>query len=220
MIEKEFMGEKFFFHKTNTAQALADEIFSDCYRVFQSELKFEEGDVVLDLGACEGMFSIMIAKIFPFVKVYSYEPVTRTYHQLLRNIGLNGVTNVFPRQLGVAREAGKRTLFISKDFSGGSSALITYNPDHHIQEEVTLVSLDDIFNNEKIEKVKLLKIDIEGMEYEVLQYTDILDRIEYVTGEFHINRNLEYVGRRMDGLANYLSTRTKLIGVEACRMAE
>jgi FkbM family methyltransferase len=214
------MGEKFFFNKTNTAQQLVDEVFSDCYRVFQTEIKFEPGDVVLDLGACEGMFSIMIAKIFPFVKVYSYEPVTRTYHQLLRNIGLNGTTNIMPRQLAVGKKAGKMTMYISKDFSGGSSSLITYKPEDHLKEEVNVVTLEDIFNNEDIDKVKLLKIDIEGMEYEVLQYTELLDRVEYVTGEFHINRNLEYVGRRMDGLANYLSTRTKLIGVEACRMAE
>jgi len=220
VIEKEFMGEKFFFNKTNTAQQLVDEIFSDCYRVFQSLIQFEPGDVVIDLGACEGMFSIMIAKIFPFVKVYSYEPVTRTYHQLLRNIGLNGTTNIMPRQLAVGKIAGKMTMYISKDFSGGSSSLITFNPEHHITEEVAVVTLEDIFNNEDIEKAKLLKIDIEGMEYEVLQYTELLDRVEYVTGEFHINRNLEYVGRRMDGLANYLSTKTKLIGVEACRMAE
>jgi len=219
MIEKEFMGHKFEFEETPTAPQLVNEIFSDCYRVFSEKIPILPGDVVLDFGACEGMFSIMIGKIFPESKVYAFEPVKRTFNTLFANLYQNRMKNVHPRPYGIGREDGKVTVVVSKDFSGGSSAKITFNPEHHYTEEIDVRSLKSILDKEGISKVKLLKIDVEGMEYEALYYTDI-SMVEYLVGEFHTNRHLDYDGRRIDGLANFLGRKVKLVGMEACKMSD
>jgi len=64
MIQLEYRGTQFYFEESATAQMLINEIFSDNYKIFEREVEFEDGDVVLDLGANEGMFSIMVAKLF------------------------------------------------------------------------------------------------------------------------------------------------------------
>ena len=221
MIELEFRGERFFFNETPTAKVLVEEVFADNYEVFSKEIPVGPGDVVLDLGANEGMFSIMMAKMFPMAAVYSYEPVPRTYFQMVRNIGLNGVTNINVFNCGVGKNGQNfGVLNVDRQFSGGSSGKDTLNPESGIPTAVTLTSLDDIFAENKISHCKLLKMDIEGMEYEALYDCGVLPKVEYMVAEFHINQRLEFEGRRVQGLISWVGNRTKLMHVDVCKMAE
>jgi FkbM family methyltransferase len=223
IIKHTFNNIDFYFNTTPQAEALIGEIFGDNYKVFASGIdkEFQPGDVVLDLGACEGMFSIMLAKLFPFLKVIALEPVPRTFYQMLRNIGLNGVMNIEPLNIGAAKETGKVVFSVGKNnYSGGSTSMMTFNPETCDQVEVTLFSLDEIFRMFKIDKLKLLKIDIEGMEYDVLYNTTRLKDAQYLVGEFHTNLKLDARGFRIDGLMNYVERYTQPICLEACKMAE
>ena len=112
-------------------------------------------------------------------------------------------------------------MIVSKDFSGGSTSWCTFNEEDHTKETVHLVTLDSIFERHHgIERCKLLKMDIEGMEYEALYATSILPRVDYMVAEFHMNRKLEFQGRRPDGLATWVKSQTNLIHMDVCRMAE
>ncbi len=59
--------------------------------------------------------------------------------------------------------------------------------DNQAESVVPSVSLQDVFGQHKIKKLKLLKIDCEGSEYEILYNTSpkTLMNIEYLQGEFH-----------------------------------
>ena len=221
----EFQGKTFNFISTPTAPALIKEIFADNYHVLQAikdgKLEFRPGDVVLDVGACEGMFSIMLSELFPEIRIIALEPVPPTYYHLCRNIELNGCKNIEAFNLGLgSRDQKKTEMIVSKDFSGGSTALCTFNPEDHNKVEVGLISLNDAFEIYGIERCKLLKMDIEGMEFEVLYATEMLPRVDCFVGEFHINTRLEYAARRMDGLINWVANRTKVLFIEGVRMAE
>lgn len=218
--ELEFRGEKFRFFQTPSAEATIKEIFSDCYKIFEPEIPFDTGDVILDIGANEGMFSIMMAKLFPQVKVFSFEPITRTFNHLLDNIKLNEILTIHPENIGVGKSKMDLTMNISRDFSGGSSAVIGFNPKDHIQQITKIVSLDEVFDIFRIEKVKLLKIDCEGMEYDVLYPSSKLDKIEYLAGECHHNARLSFENRHPHMLITWLSDRVKLRGIEVCQMAD
>lgn len=222
IIKQQFRDVEYSFYRTPNAEALVNEIFGDNYRVFASGIPFADGDVVLDVGACEGMFSIMMAKTFPGIRVVSLEPITRTYHQLLRNLGLNGVTNVEAHNVGVGKERGTIDMNMCQDdHSGGGSAVMTFDPKLHEKVRVNVIGLNDVFEEFKIERVKLLKIDIEGMEYEaVYPAEEALKKIEYVAGEFHTNLKLDVKGYRMQGLASWVQNRAKIIAIESCKMAE
>jgi FkbM family methyltransferase len=221
IITHEFQSHKFYFNNTKDTPALIKEIFSDNYKVIESGLQFGAGDTILDLGANEGMFSILMSKLFPLARIISLEPVPRTFFQLVRNKGLNGCTNIEAYNVGVGKPGQHTsTLNVSKDFSGGSTSLCTYNPDHHYATEVSVMSLDEVFELYKIDRCKLLKMDIEGMEYEVLYPSTILPRVDNMVMECHYNRRLEYQGRRPDGLITWVGNKVRLIHVEICQMAE
>lgn len=224
VIEYEFQNHKFKFHKTLTAPALIREIFSDNYRILQSGIQFKSGDIVIDVGANEGVFSIMLAKLFPEIQIIAIEPVPNTFNTLCKNLQLNNIdphTRIIPKQIALgAEEAGSVTLNVSKDYSGGSSSFCTFTPSDQYQITVPSTSLDYIFELFQVEHCKLLKIDTEGAEYDILYNFHQFSKVEYMTMEIHHNQKLEYQGRRMDGLVNWLNNQTQLIHVDICNMAE
>ena len=221
ILTHEFRGQKFYFNSTPTAPALIREIFGDNYKVLEKNIEFRPGDVILDIGANEGMFSIFMSKLFPKIRIISLEPVPRTYFQMVRNVGLNGCTNIEAYNIGVGKP-GQHTaiLNVHNEFSGGSSAVDTFHAEDHYQTEVGLISLDDAFELYRIDKCRLLKCDCEGMCYDIFYPTKVLSRVDYMVIEIHHNLRLEYQGRRPDGLRTWLAGRTNLIHVQLCRMAE
>ena len=218
MIELEYRGKQFFFNETPTAPSLVKEIFNDNYKLFDRGVALENGDVVLDIGANEGMFSIMIAKLFPGVRVISLEPVPRTFYQMVRNIGLNGVTNIEPVCVGVGKCDG--FMNVHKEFSGGSSLVDTFDPLNHIKTPVCLTSIDEIWERYKLHRVKLMKMDIEGGEYEALYPCHHMADVDNFVGEFHINKQLEAKGYDINELATWVGAKCNLIHYDRCKMAE
>ena len=222
MLTVEYPKGKFYFNKTPMGEVLVKEVFSDNYKVLSKGLAFESGDVILDIGACEGMFSIMMAKLFPQTRVIALEPVPQTFYSLLRNIGLNGAVNIEPCNVGVAKETGSMVISAcNNNMAGGSSAVMTFNPVEHTQITVDVLSLDDVFEKYNLAKVKLLKMDIEGLEYDVIYASKLLGRVENFVGEFHINKKLKDVqGRDITELATFVGSKTNLMYYEPCYMAE
>jgi len=225
LIKHRFRDHEFQFTSTPTAPALVEEIFGDNYRILQfieeGKLSFRPGDVVIDAGACEGMFSIMLSKLFPEIRIIALEPVPTTYYTLCQNLNLNHCQNIEAFCLGLGgKDQKKVVMIVAKTFAGGSTSLCNFNPEDHYQVDVGLISLDAAFELYGIERCRLLKMDIEGMEYEVLYPTTVLPRVDYFVGEFHINSRLEYASRRMDGLINWIANRTKVLFIEGMRMAE
>ena len=222
IITHEFRDKTFYFNNTITAQILIEEIFSDNYGVIAKDIPFKAGDIILDIGANEGMFSIMMAKLYPMVRVIALEPVPFTYYHLIKNKELNKCGNIDTYNVGVGKP-GQHTISLvtnkSKE-SGGSTAFCTFNPEAHEMMEVGLVSLDDAFDLYGIDRCRLLKIDVEGSEYDILYPSTVLGRVDSLVIEVHGNRRLDYMARRMDGLVTWLCDRTEVIRAEFCRMAE
>jgi FkbM family methyltransferase len=213
---------KLLFADTKSAPAIVKEIFSDNYHVLRSKIEIRPGDVIIDAGANEGMFSVMMSAAFPEARILAFEPIRATWQTLKENLRRNACENVqaFNVGLGAPGQSWVK-MNVSKDYSGGSTKWCTHVPSDHRQEEVALNSLDEIFRVHNIDRCRLLKMDIEGSEYEVLYPAeDILRRVDYMAAEFHINQRLEFETRRIEGLISWVSNRTKLIHVDICRMAE
>ena len=64
-------------------------------------------------------------------------------------------------------------------------------------------TLDRIFEGHQISRCKLLKIDCEGAEHEILRGSARLDSIDYLSGEFHADAHLRSQGHSIDGLIDY-----------------
>lgn len=216
-----FKGHEFHFKKTKGIDAICKEIFSDNYKVLESKLEFSPGDVILDIGANEGVFSVMMSVFFPAARIIAIEPIPATFQTLMFNKEINNCDNLQAFRYAVGGKGRETTEFIvSKDYSGGSTSKCTFNPEHHYKVDVATLTLDDLFLLLHIDRCKLLKMDIEGMEYDALYASTILPRVDNFVGEFHMNQKLEYEGRRVDGLINWVKNQTRFIHVELCKMAE
>ena len=175
-----------------------DFIFNNTIMYFQSEIDsynldsidFKDGDVVIDIGGKVGMVSLYLAKKYPFLKIYTFEPVKQNYENFLKNIELNNINKDIIKVFNLAITKDRRDVILTSPFnhSGGSNIYNHSNTSINlINENVKSITFDDIFANNNILKCKLLKIDCEGAEYEILYSANVenLKNCEYMRGEFH-----------------------------------
>ena len=125
----------------------------------------KSGSTFLDIGANIGLMSSIASKIVGASgKVLAVEANPKTIEILQHNLALNKAENVsiFPFALG--SEKGSATLFENWNVNRGGASLLSQDQQEGI--EVPVEKLDDIFENDKID---LIKIDVEGFELEVLK---------------------------------------------------
>ncbi|MFN4133512.1 MAG: FkbM family methyltransferase, partial [Candidatus Hadarchaeales archaeon] len=127
-------------------------------KVVKREIK--KGDVVLDIGAHIGYYTLIFAKnVGNSGKVYAFEPEPHNFQLLLKNVEYNGYTNVVALQKAVSNKTGKIRLYLSDDYSVDHSIFSSSGRGKFI--EVDSISLDDYFKNQKVD---FIKMDIQGGE--------------------------------------------------------
>ncbi len=189
------------------------------------DIPFEKGDTVIDIGAHVGIVSMYLAKKFPYITVYSFEPFPDNFSNLHYNVRkLNNLTNIelFPK--AVTSDGRKFEMICNVyDNTGGATGNLTdMNLKGHEKVQVDSVTLDSIFEANKIDMCRLLKIDCEGSEHEILTNFKRFSSVKHIAGEFHINKNLEDQGYSIDKLCqkclNYIPKPN--MNVTSIRMAE
>lgn len=127
-----------------------------------------EDSVVVDIGANIGYYSLVAAAKARAGKVFAFEPHRGSFRQLQDNIQLNGLTNIEPVPFAVTRSAGTTSLFLAPaDNSGMTSLQRGGGPDWNTQP-ITTLSLDTWAEERNINRIDLIKMDIEGSELEAL----------------------------------------------------
>jgi len=142
-------------------------ILNDQYCVNQF---IKEGDVVFDIGANIGFFSLLAA--FKGARVFSFEPVFETYKRLLKNIKyFNAEKDVFayPSALGDF----KRESLIKFNINSSDRSTIIDSSfqqmGNFILEKINIITMDDFIKENKIKKIDFIKIDTEGYELKILK---------------------------------------------------
>lgn len=161
-------------------------------------IPFEPGDVVLDIGAHQGITSMYLAKRFPGLRIYAYEPIPENFERLLHNLEVNGVKNVKAYPWAVTAD-GRSFAMLRGNHSAEGSGF--FNPLlAHVAFPVKSTSIPAILGRHHIKRVKLLKLDCEGAEHEILaDSAGWMDRIDYVRGEIHMIPTLVQEGYTIEG---------------------
>jgi FkbM family methyltransferase len=149
--------------------------------------------VILDAGGNIGLFAIWASRAAPRARIVSFEPWPSTFQRLTRHITMNGLNDrVTAVNVALAGECGERDLVGSDDDSCNNRLQVdrarsqTQVPTHPTVV-ATCRTLEATLDDFKLPRVDLLKMDIEGGEYETLLATPpaVLRRIRRINLEYH-----------------------------------
>jgi FkbM family methyltransferase len=149
----------------------------------------QDHDVVIDLGANIGLFALYAASIGPAVQVHAFEPAASSFAMLQQNVALNKLSNIRCYRCAVSDMTGKRALYITKISSTQDTMIMSRVPAQGLgeTEDVDCLSLDDLFPRCEIEHCDLLKVDVEGSEFNIFSSAsgETLRRIDRIAMEYH-----------------------------------
>lgn len=121
--------------------------------------------IIIDAGANIGAFSVYIIKELIKNKpmVYSIEPSLNNFKYLNKNIKLNNFESaVSTNNVGFYNKNGTGYIDLKKEYD---SYCATDRNNFSDSEKVNLVTIEDFCTENKISRIDLLKMDIEGGEY-------------------------------------------------------
>jgi FkbM family methyltransferase len=136
--------------------------------------------VVVDLGSHIGTSILFFRVRHPGAEIHGFEPDPRTFARLRANVGAMPGVTIDPR---AASGSGGRARFHSAGNSLASSLIADAGPGRDVT--VPCVTLDEIFDELGVDRIDLLKLDVEGAEYEVLTHATRLGDVRAIAGELH-----------------------------------
>jgi FkbM family methyltransferase len=137
-------------------------------------------DLIVDGGGNIGLFAMLAAALYPSAKIVVCEPAPRSLNQLEKHLRLNQIdADILPVCLGGTRRA--------IPFYVREAIASSFDPDKPYESvvNVDVLTLCDVLRGRDAEKI-LIKLDIEGMELEVLEaFVPGETRPVCVVGELH-----------------------------------
>ena len=166
-------------------------------------MAIQAGDVVFDIGANNGYFTIYAAIKAARGKVYAFEPVSDLYKVINDNLLVNKLSNVVVENIAVSRKNSRSIFYISKRHNGCHS-IFRRNPEDKMIETDNVI-LEDYCVQHNIQNIDFLKLDCEGAEYEILLNSNLgfLFRIKKISMEYHDDITDHKHGELVDFLCNH-----------------
>lgn len=171
-------------YSTEADESVTEEVLIDeDYKMVRDIIKNAQS-CILDIGAHIGAFSLYVRSLNSKVPIYALEPEARNFSLLKKNIKLNRLQNMTVARNAVSGVSGEQILNVASD-SHNHSLLSVENMSS--QQVVYGRTLKDIFAKYRLPKCDLLKLDIEGAEFEVLSKTpsEIFAQVRNFLIEYH-----------------------------------
>jgi FkbM family methyltransferase len=146
---------------------------------------------VLDVGANEGQWASMALEVIDDKRLHCFEVVPQTFEKLRANVGQRA--DVTLNNYGLGSKRGGVEFCFYPDSSDQSSRYGHEMNDGFRKEKISvrIVPGDEYVSQKKIEEIAFLKLDVEGMEMEVLQgfasclQTGVIKAIQFERGLVH-----------------------------------
>lgn len=134
----------------------------------------QHSNVVFDIGANIGIYSLVTKAINPNSKVYAFEPSKNTFYKLTENNAVNNY-DISCNQIALSDKDGELTFYDVPDQHQKSASL---SPDklknrsqykgEIVEYNVKVSTLDSFVENHGVKTIDLMKIDVELHEPEVI----------------------------------------------------
>ncbi|MCC7252730.1 FkbM family methyltransferase [Hyphomicrobium sp.] len=124
-----------------------------------------DGDVIADIGANIGFYTLWFGALqVPGTRIVAVEPNPSVYDALVENVRLNGLDNVVTIRAALGAQDGSVSFGIRPDAPSVGSILATDAE----QITVPMRSLASILEEQGLARCDVVKIDVEGYEYQAL----------------------------------------------------
>lgn len=128
-----------------------------------------QGDIFVDIGANIGLMTIKAALLVEEKGlVYAFEPEPSMFSRLEENVALNKLSNVRLRSIALGDQQTTQKIYRHAEKNIGTSSLI-YNEGASPIAQIEVRRLDDVIERERIGPIRLIKVDVEGFEKNVLK---------------------------------------------------
>jgi FkbM family methyltransferase len=179
--------------------------FSTVYS-FIEFLNTKEKKVIVDIGANVGNFSYLFAKSFKNCEIFSIEPIPEIFETLKLN--MQSFKNVKTFNCAIGETDTRRNMSYIREmgylsrFSNNSGV------------EVSVLKLDSFVKKNNINKIDLLKIDVESFENLVLEgASETLKNVKYMMIEVSIFENENYTFTKLMSLLSKKDYDFQLISI-------
>jgi FkbM family methyltransferase len=127
----------------------------------------QPGDTFIDVGSHIGYYSLFALQIVGAKgSVFAFEPNPNTFSVILASVLLNRAPNFFVLNCAMGDKPGMATFNINKQDEGMSS--LVHRPANATQVSVQVTTLDAFAALARLGPVRMLKIDVEGFEENVV----------------------------------------------------
>ena len=133
----------------------------------------KQSQTILDIGANTGLFSLLAQALNPQASIHAFEPIARFASELEQNCRLNDF-RIRIWQQAVSNQDGETVIYDLPLKQHYHASLIESEASRHyggglIKRKVHTICLDTFIQKQGLERVDLMKIDVEGYEPEVLE---------------------------------------------------
>lgn len=140
-----------------------------------------KSNVIFDIGANTGIYSLVAKTLNSSSKVYAFEPVDRVFQKLVYNNEINSY-DIFCIKKAVSNSVGSAKIY-DKDTEHTYSVTVNKdlsdNTETSIEVEIETTTIDTFIKENNINHIDLLKIDVETHEVEVLEgFKNYIEKFE------------------------------------------
>ncbi len=158
--------------RTDADKSVFEEILVDRDYKILDEIIGNAKHAILDLGAHIGLFSIYVDLLNTTVPLFAFEPEQENYALMKENLKLNHVKNVTTKNVAVVGDGSKPTRDLHISYDSHNHSLFNLENSTVVQR-VSAISVKEIFDRilgrAKIEFCDLVKMDLEGGEFEIIK---------------------------------------------------
>ena len=123
----------------------------------------KQSEVIFDIGANIGWYSLNFGILKNVRKVYSFEPIPRTFEYLVKHIKFNNIDKIFPTNIALSDHNGEVEFFCT-NLETGSSSMRNIQERENIETVVCKTQTLTDFVNTNNARIDMIKCDVEGSE--------------------------------------------------------